>query len=231
MKNLLFLTLTITLVSCGGSNNSNSNGGIYDRYQDALEAQKPGFVLFNTHIGTDYDIDFDDETKLFSVSKIEQNSSEREVILKVEGDKIYKYVEYSSEIYKDRSVVLESISLEARKTEEMMRRIDFTERGDRLIGTLVMDGFESEYDTGDLKATISGGRTAFAISLSRDNFLCEYSSIATSTDRTFRSPNLTQKLDKVSTKNEGTCPERMSIAAVKRIDLSQIEFCDRSKDG
>lgn len=230
MKTLLFLTLGLFLASCGDSNSNKSNGDILNRYQDALEAQKPGFVLAVSHGGMEHDIEFDDETRLFSVNKAPFNATEREVILKVQGDNIYKYVESTYEEFEQRSVVLESISLEARRTQEMMKLIKFTERGNRLIGTLTMEGFETEYDNGDVRATIDGGRTTFAISLSRDNILCDYSSIATSSGQTFKSPNLVQKLDTVSTKTNGTCPDRMSISAVKKIDLTNIEFCDRTKE-
>lgn len=230
MKILLLLTLAITLVGCGNSKNKNSNNEYFNRYQDALQGQKAGLVLESNRSGFDYDIDFDDETKLFSVIKETVKSSEREVILRVEGDKIYKYVEHTYNGFLNKSVVLESIALESKRTEEIMKLINFNINEDRLVGTLTMEGFLSEYDTGEEVATISGGQNVFLINLNINNILCDSSTISTSSGQTFTSPTSTQKLDTLSTSSIGICPAKLSRADLKKIDLKKIEFCDESKE-
>jgi hypothetical protein len=224
MKNLLLLTLSITLISCGNSGGNGSDNNAFNKYQDALKAQKAGLVMVMNYAGMDYDLDFDETTNQFSPIKTSFGGFDRSVVLKVE---VYKYLENS---WGGEEVVLESIALETKRTEEAMKQIDFRKQGDYLVGTLNTEAYEDEYERNGVRATISGGRRIFTIKLKSNNILCDFHTVSTTSGQIFTSEGVTSKLETVGDEVVGSCPASMTSAELKKIDLTKIDFCDQSKE-
>lgn len=227
MKNLLLLTLSITLISCGNSGSNGSDNNAFNKYQDALKAQKAGQVVLMNYAGMDYDFDFDETTNQFSPVKRSFGGFDRSVVLKVEGDLVYKYLQNS---WGGEEVVLESIALETKRTEEAMKEIDFKPQGDYLVGTLNTEAYGDEYERDGVRATISGGRRIFTIKLKTNNMLCDFHTVSATSGQIFTSEGVTTKLESVGDEVIGSCPASMTSAELKKIDLTKIDFCDQSKE-
>ena len=227
MKNLLLLSLSITLISCGNSGGNGSNNDAFNKYQDALQAQKAGLVMVMNYTGTDIDLDFDYTTNQFKAVKNSFAGYDRAVVLKVEGDLIYKYIENS---WGGEEVVLESIALETKRTEEAMRNIAFRNQGDYLVGTLNTEAYGDEYEVNGVRATISGGRRITTIKLKTNNMLCDFHTVSTTSGQIFISEGVTTKLESVGDEVTGSCPPSLTSAELKKIDLTKIQFCDESKE-
>ena len=233
MKKIALMTLSLAIVSsCGAKSSAGANNGVYSRVQDALHAQKAGQVTESSVSGTQHEISYDDATNLFSVAKAPLKYKSREIVLKVDGDHIYKYSEYWSNNSTGREVQMESIALETKRMDEQLNKIDFKNDGDYLVGTLKMNGFGSveEYVSGEVRAEISAGSNVISIRMHSSNLFCDISTTSITSGQTFKSPNLTTKLDTVSDSSTGTCPESLSTTELKKIDLTKIEFCDETKE-
>lgn len=222
MKQLLPLAVLMVLVSCNGNSGSKNNTDkIISKYEASL-AFKRGIVSNEVDKGTTVDIKMNDQMTSFSLDLKQVNRKEKRIILKVDGDDVYTYVETNEDGETSKEVVLEK-SNPVKDLKEVLDTKQGYISGDQLI-LKVSSGVE-EHEISAETDTIMISTFNVNASINLNNPHC--SSVADISQTTqLKNAGVLGKKVATSEHQITTCGPVLSDEQLKQIDLSNIEFCD-----
>lgn len=234
MKKQLTLVILLSLVACGGKSGGGAKA-IYstDAYRTALSKQEVGMVTESIETGVKNEISYCSIDKDHFPKRNSKPEISKKIILKIDGDLVYKYSEYSDGFSTSKTVILESLSLEADRFSSYLSQGTEVINGDRIIVSTSIDTDSSKRYFEGLEATLDGGSRKLDINFSASNPLCDFEITETVKDQIFWSSKTQaqRNLEESIRVEKGTCPPPLSKAELKAIDLSHATFCDNTGNG
>ncbi len=222
MKKIMSMALLATLASCGGSGGSGNGGNNIENIQDAVLSVERGLVSIQSTKGTVHHYEGDVDGN-YTVKVVPVKSDEYSVILKVDGTKIYKYVEDRDllEGTVDKSVEMEEITQES--LDEVLKLPGANLSGNIL--TLNMTD-SSDFELGDNAVATSKHTIRARIDLA--NYHCSSTFSTRVFDVRLTQNGVTTKVPESGAAAVTKCEAAWSADQLKALDLSAITFCEDS---
>ncbi len=222
MKKMMSLALLATLVSCGGSGGSSGSKLNPEQFQEAALSVERGLVSIESKKGTEHYYSGDTEGD-YTVTLKSVKSDEYSVILKVDGTKIYKYVEERDllEGTVDKSIEVDDLSAEGLREALSLP-------GANLSGNIFTVSMSDDFDfeLGDGVLATSKYNVKLRIDLA--NFHCSSTSSVREFDGKLTQNGVVTRLPDAGTASTTRCEAAWSTAQLKALDLSAITFCEDS---
>jgi|GEM_PF-3971630 len=222
MKKIMSLALLATLASCGGSGGSSGSKINVEQFQEAALSVERGLVSIESKNGTEHHYSGDVDGN-YTVETRPVKTDEYSVILKIDGTKIYKYVE-ERDLLED--TVTKSVEVEDFSADSMREALSMP--GASLNGSIFNVKMTQDFDfeLGENASVASKYDLSFRVDLKA--FHCS----STSSIREYN-VKLTQNGVVTSAADSGTasttsCEAALSAAQLKALDLSAITFCEDS---
>ena len=231
MKQFIPMMVLVSVVACGGGNSSSGKkpvDPVVKNFEDAYRAQRQGLVIETKTIGQENIIksEWKNGESVYSPDLKTISSSETEIVLKIEGDLIYKL---EQEDDGRKTVSLYNISKMMASANNRINIIDRKDLGARMvITTLTNAETQSENENGEMVASISGGSQRSSLNFNKSNMICDSIDDVSVSGQVFKSSTLTMALAPTSTKVVTSC-KFMSSEDLKKLDLSSVNFCDASQ--
>lgn len=221
MKKLLPLSVLLTLVACnGGSSSSKPNfEKIVQNYESNFVVER-GMVSLTKTVGTEANIDINNDGTFNLVSK-NVNREERNIVIKVEGNKVYKYIE--SKNLSD-GTVSKSLELETNNASSELKEILSTGKGKLEGDTLVMNS--SDKSESDESGFHYVSNYSFNVRVNLLKPFCETNGLIN--ENIVANYNGVEKKLSTGQTMQGTCEGKLAASQIKAIDLSKIEFCEEA---
>jgi hypothetical protein len=221
MKKLMSLALLATLASYGASAASSSNMDPH-RFQEAALNEERGLVSIESETGTSvaFDIDLDGNIRMVTESV---KSEEYSVILKVEGTKIYKYMEERDLLTGsvDKTVQVDDVSAEI-----------FSEAlklpGVSLNGSIFTLNATQDSDFAISQNAAVTSKLSYSVRIDLNAFHCSESSTIRQSNMKLTQNGVVTTSPDALTNSTTKCEAALSSAALKALDLSAITFCEDS---
>jgi hypothetical protein len=221
MKKLMSLALLATLASCGGSGGSSSKIDP-QRFQEAALSVERGLVSIESKTGTDVSFDIDVNGNITMATEPEK-SQQYSVILKIEGTKIYKYVEDRNLLTGD---VDKSVEVEDVSAETLREALNLP--GASLSGSIFAVNFTQDmnYDVSETAALTS--KLNFNVRVDLKAFHCSQTSTTRQFNLRLTQNGVVTTAPDAQTNATTKCEAALSSAELKALDLSAITFCEES---
>lgn len=218
MKKLLPLLILSSLVSCGGKSGGGKSSN--EVYQEALKNQTRGAVKTEVTDQSYYSLEQNADGKVTATAK-KWSSTERSIILKIDGDLLYTYEERTSDNTVSKKVTLESISSSENDLKEGLASGMM-----KLDGNYVRINYRSD-DSNSTQSTL-GNLSSTRIVNGYVNIanLCESNLQIKEINISHKQGTNVTKLPDLSGSSISTCDGTLSAAELKKIDLTNIEYCD-----
>lgn len=219
MKYVTAMMMLATLVSCNsGGGGSNKPG----RIVTALSSVPRGLVIAEKHTGQIHDFNVAEDGSL-TVGVKANNYVTTEVVLKMEGNLVYKY-ETSNEAGEEgrKTVTLSKMPSQA-DLDEFLARPD-----SRVVNDIATVTFTSTEEWNPTDGSTVSSKYTVNARVNLKNVHCD-SSASTAVSDSFLTQNGTRtRMPSVSSSSVTSCPEILSMEALKAIDLSSVTYCDQT---
>lgn len=222
MKKLIPFAMLATLVACNGGDGSSKPNfeKSIQKYESTLIVER-GTVSNVITSGSELSIDLS-EVKL-STNPI--NKKEKSIIIKVDGDDVYTYSEETDLLNNEttRKVTLEIMNPQKELLEVLNKKM-----GSIVGDNLVMKGSDSS--NSEMSESIEiGTRYTFNAVVNLLKPMCEGNSQVVSKASLFENGKLKNSVS--ASQNEvSTCGTKLTDSQIKKIDLTDVEFCDESNE-
>jgi hypothetical protein len=221
MKKLMSLALLATLASCGGSGGS-SKGIDPQRLQDAALSVERGLVSIESKTGSDVSFDVDADGNVTMTTEAE-NSEMYSVILKIEGTKIYKYVEDRNLLTGDVDKSVEVDDVSAETLGEALKL-----PGASLNGSILTLNATQDWDFEVSENASVTSKLNFNVRVDLNAFHCSQTSTTRQLNLKLTQNGVVTSAPDTQTNATTKCEAALSSAALKALDLSAITFCEES---
>lgn len=221
MKKLMSLALLATLASCGGSGGSSSKIDP-QRFEDAALSVDRGLVSIESKTGTDVSFDVDVDGNV-TMSTETENSQQYSVILKIEGTKIYKYVEDRNLLTGDVDKSVEVDDVSAETLSEALKL-----PGASLNGSIFTLNATQDWDFEVSENASVTSKLNFNVRVDLNAFHCSETSTVRQTNLKLTQNGVITSAPDTQTNSTTKCEAALSSAELKALDLSAITFCEES---
>jgi hypothetical protein len=223
MTKLLPLML-IALVGCGDSGGGKGSKKItqvqIDQLQDAFLSVPRGQVILEKTQGQVNGLDFDSNTMAYTLKLENQNSQNRKVVLKVDGSRIYT-LEESTDLISGESE--RNVEVSTFDSGDLSQTPNLRISGDVLSATFP---FESTMELGDGELYEMRMQTFFSTNMKNPH--CTSNGRMTDSGSRLVQNGVTTVGKPATLVMTTSCPEILSSAELKAIDLSSVDFCEES---
>lgn len=222
MKKIMSLALLATLASCGGSGGSGNGGKKIENIQDEVLSVERGLVSVRTTKGSVHHYQGDVDGN-YTVKVVPMKTEEYSVILKVDGTKIYKYVEDRDllEGTVDKSIEMEEITQAS--LDEVLKLPGANLSGNFL--TLNMTDVE-DIELGD--SAVSTAKFTSRVRIDLANYHCSGTFSTRVYDVRLTQNGVTTKAPESAASAVTKCQAAWTPVQLKSLDLSAITFCEDS---
>ncbi len=221
MKKLMSVALLATLASCGGSGGSSSKMSS-QQIQEAVLSVERGLVSIESKAGTESTFRGDVDGN-YSVETGPENSEKYSVILKIDGTKIYKYVEERDLI---EDTVSKSVEVEDLSADGLIEALKLP--GASLNGSIFNLNSTQDFDFEISDNAAVSSKVSFNIRVDFNAFHCSMTSSIRQFDMTLTQNGAVTTAPDSQTNATTKCEAALSSAELKALDLSAITFCEES---
>jgi hypothetical protein len=221
MKKLMSLALLATLASYGASGATSSNMDP-QRFQELALSAERGLVSIESKIGTELSFSYDEDEN-FTAEVVPMKRDEYSVILKIDGTKIYKYIEDRDLL---TGLVRKSVDVDDVSAEKLSEALKLP--GVSLSGSIfTLNGtVNNSFDIGENASFTS--KMSFSVRVDLSAFHCSETSASGQFDVKLTQNGVVTSVPDSQTSSTTKCEAALSSAKLKALDLSAIEVCEES---